>query len=362
MRDQTSLRRSHQVITARSRKPIYIVTAIVLLFCLLTSFVVYRLNTVTVIEDGKTVTKFTTVKSSEQDLIAQSGIKVTENDAVSLTWDNRSATLKIDHAFPIEIECGEEKLTIMATVNDTVETALKNAGIQYSADDGLSADPKSKVSKDTKLSLSYRTRKSITVKETIEYDVETKKTDKLYVGETQIEQKGKNGECEMTYSVLYENGEEISRTLEQKTVTAKPRTCIKLIGTKQKKTVQEKSETKQSSGSSKNITGKKVSDERLANAKVLIAEATAYTHGSTGGDITCFGIRPYRGIVAVDPDVIPLGTEMYITSLDGSYVYGYCVAGDTGGGMKGNRIDLFMDTGAECNTFGRQMMKVCILK
>jgi len=68
-----------------------------------------------------------------------------------------------------------------------------------------------------------------------------------------------------------------------------------------------------------------------------------------------------RGVVAVDPKVIPLGTKLYIESPDGSYVYGCAVAGDTGGAIKGNRIDLFMDTYSECMQFGRRTMNVYIL-
>ncbi|MEG2570833.1 MAG: 3D domain-containing protein, partial [Clostridia bacterium] len=68
------------------------------------------------------------------------------------------------------------------------------------------------------------------------------------------------------------------------------------------------------------------------------------------------------GLIAVDPRVIPLGTRLYITSMDGKrWVYGYAVAADTGGAIKGNKIDLFFNTEAECYDFGRQKAKVYIL-
>jgi 3D (Asp-Asp-Asp) domain-containing protein len=53
---------------------------------------------------------------------------------------------------------------------------------------------------------------------------------------------------------------------------------------------------------------------------------------------------------------------MYIESADGSFVYGYAVAGDTGGKIKGNRIDLYMDTRSECLNFGVRNLKVYILE
>lgn len=82
-------------------------------------------------------------------------------------------------------------------------------------------------------------------------------------------------------------------------------------------------------------------------------EATAYTWT---GNRTATGTWPSRGTVAVDPRVIPLGTELYI---DG---YGPGTATDTGGAIKGNRIDLYMDTEAECGEFGRRDVKVRFLE
>ena len=58
------------------------------------------------------------------------------------------------------------------------------------------------------------------------------------------------------------------------------------------------------------------------------------------------------GTIAVDPTVIPLRTQVYVTSRDGSWVYGRAIAEDTGKGIKGNIIDLFFDTYVECITFG----------
>ena len=75
-----------------------------------------------------------------------------------------------------------------------------------------------------------------------------------------------------------------------------------------------------------------------------------------GGLITVVGALPApaprgaRGCVAVDKSVIPLGTTMFITS--GSYTYGMAHAEDTG--VRGAKIDLFMDTYDECIQFGRR--------
>ena len=84
--------------------------------------------------------------------------------------------------------------------------------------------------------------------------------------------------------------------------------------------------------------------------------ATAYT----GGGLTAMGIKPVRdpnglSTVSVDPNVIPLGSKVYI---DG---YGYAIASDTGGAIKGNKIDLYMNSLQDCYAFGRQSVTVSIV-
>lgn len=93
---------------------------------------------------------------------------------------------------------------------------------------------------------------------------------------------------------------------------------------------------------------------------VLTVSATAYScEGRTG--YTYSGTVARVGAIAVDPKVIPLGTKMYVVSNDGQYVYGYCVAEDIGGGIKGNKIDLYFDTFDECWQFGVRTCTVYIL-
>lgn len=87
----------------------------------------------------------------------------------------------------------------------------------------------------------------------------------------------------------------------------------------------------------------------------IIAESTAYTWGGGASGNTSLGLTPKRGIIAVDPRRIPYYTKMYIPG------YGYAMAGDTGGAINGHRIDLFMDSLAECYQWGRREVEVYIL-
>ena len=72
-------------------------------------------------------------------------------------------------------------------------------------------------------------------------------------------------------------------------------------------------------------------------------------------------MRTQRGIIAVDPKVIPLGTRVYVQSLDGKPDYGYALAADTGGNIKGNTIDMWVPTYAEAAQNGVRRMRVYIL-
>ena len=86
--------------------------------------------------------------------------------------------------------------------------------------------------------------------------------------------------------------------------------------------------------------------------------ATAYSAFKKGGGygITASGRTAKYGVVAVDPKVIPLGTNLYVEG------YGYAIAADTGGAIKGNKIDLcFEKPNSELMAFGRQTVTVYIL-
>lgn len=98
---------------------------------------------------------------------------------------------------------------------------------------------------------------------------------------------------------------------------------------------------------------------------VLECTATAYDpspeeNGGWGG-MSATGVPLQPGIIAVDPKVIPLGSKVYIEALDGSWTYGYALAADTGGAIKGNRVDLLFLTKGECYDFGRRQCRVYVL-
>lgn len=95
----------------------------------------------------------------------------------------------------------------------------------------------------------------------------------------------------------------------------------------------------------------------FTRGKVVTMESTAYlpTDGS-GHGITASGRRAEYGVVAVDPRVIPLGSLVFVEG------YGLAIAADTGGAIKGNKIDVCMHDRREAMQWGRRKVKVHIFR
>ncbi|WP_372996982.1 3D domain-containing protein [Lutispora sp.] len=189
-------------------------------------------------------------------------------------------------------------------------------------------------------------------KSKVPYEVERKANSKLGRGETRVVKEGKNGTVKKSYRVVYRDGEEVSRTLISKEVVAEPVSKVVEYGT-----------------SSILVTSR---GDKLRYKKCIVMSATAYdnSYESTGKHpghpeygITASGIRTRKGIVAVDPRVIKLGTRLYVESLDGKVPdYGLSLAADTGGAIKGNKVDLYFETKEQVDFWGRRPVKVYVLE
>lgn len=146
---------------------------------------------------------------------------------------------------------------------------------------------------------------------------------------------GKPGLKKVRYEVVNRSGKEEKRVLGEK-IIRKPVARIVLVGT------------------GRNLASRG-GVERVR--KVLVMEATAYCAGYDGVDrVTATGRRAEVGIAAVDDRVIKLGTLLYVEG------YGLALAADRGRAIKGNRIDLFMESYAEAKRWGRRKVRVFILE
>lgn len=105
------------------------------------------------------------------------------------------------------------------------------------------------------------------------------------------------------------------------------------------------------------LRGKTEPNRGNAHGRALYLDASAYSAFDPGnGAHTSTGRLVKKGVVAVDPDIIPLGTKLYIPG------YGDAVAADVGSGIRGNRIDIAFDTHEEALSFGRQSVTVFVLE
>lgn len=260
-------------------------------------------------------------------------IKVMRSGTVNVIADGSSKAVEVRH-------------------DDTVAQVLDRAMITVDEDDEVSVAKDSIVQYGSNITVARIAVTEETKIVEIPYEKQVKKNKNKYVGQDTVLQKGKNGSKEQVVEIKTRDGVVVSETVMKETVIEQPIDRITEKGTKVSPNV---------IGASGTITSR---DGALRYSKVLEVTATAYSaEEHYTNQWTASGARARVGLIAVDPRVIPLGTRMYITSSDGkSWVYGYAVAADTGGAIKGNKIDLYFNTVRECNNFGRRKAKVYILE
>ena len=164
--------------------------------------------------------------------------------------------------------------------------------------------------------------------------VQYERVDTLPKGEEKVLQEGTVGLDEVEEEIHYKQGDVIdTKELQRKTITPMQPKVVQ-VGTREVE----------------------VSRSYDRVREVITMEATAYLPTDGGGDgITATGIRARHGVVAVDPNVIPLGTRVYIPG------YGEAIAADTGGDIIGNRIDVVLEDYGSAMQFGRRTVDVYIL-
>lgn len=180
----------------------------------------------------------------------------------------------------------------------------------------------------------------------------------LPVGTEKVVQEGADGVRTSIYEVIWSGGEEISRQFVEELESTAVNRVIE-YGTGAVETRAAIASVSKNADGSGTLTLTDGSTLNFSGVKSMTA--TAYTAGHGGADYTtATGTLVDMGTVAVDKNVIPLGTKLYIVAADGSVVYGTAVAEDTG--VRGNIIDLYYDTYQQCINFGRRTCNVYILK
>ena len=268
------------------------------------------------------------------------------------TTTTTTATTTTTVTYRVEVTADGETHTAHV-LGGTVAEAVAAADVTLGEWDTLSVDGEMSITSDMAVKVTRVRLEIYTQSETVPYELLIERDKTQEWGYETVKQNGKNGEKQVTYCARYEDGELVSTEATASSITRQPTDEILVKGTKPLY-----NRTIEVGG----ITLELDEKGQPKNYKALHSgSATAYTAPAGAG--TSIGMKAQEGVVAVDPDLIPYRSKLYIVSADGKFVYGYAVAGDTGGAAMNGHIvvDVFYDTYEECVMFGRRDMNVYVI-
>ena len=187
--------------------------------------------------DGKDTNEWTNANTVGQAL-ADLGV-----DAKGADLNAKASQRLKDEGNDIDVTTSKD-LTVVADGKDhkvsaavgTAKEALKDTGVKLDKDDFLSVPMSAEVSDGQVLTVNRVKNDTVKDKQAIKAEVETKKSDSLYEGETKVEAEGKDGEKQVTYKVKTINGEEVKKEKKDEKVLSEPKTKVVVQGTKKKET------------------------------------------------------------------------------------------------------------------------------
>lgn len=335
-----------------------ITIALALLFLLVLATSVYFLNQTKYIRIviGEQRRYITTKKNTVKDILLENKVKISEYDKVmpSLKTEIKDGSkITIEKSKKITLTLKDVKETANTT-EKTVESFLKKRlGLKTLNGYKINYSLSHKITSNMNLVVKQILIKNINKSEALSYKVEKKPDSNMLKGTYKVIVKGQNGKVIKYYENTYEDNKLTNTKYVSQKIVQKPINSLICYGTKLPYTTNR-------GGYGPALSNNSITME--ATAYTASYEDTGKTSGSPDYGITATGTRAKVGTVAVDPRVIPLGTKLYIKSLDGSKDYGYATAEDTGGAIKGNRIDLYYNSEDSCNYFGRRNVRVYIVK
>lgn len=285
-----------------------------------------------------------TTENVVKNILEEANIEVTEQDLVSQSLNTEvGADNKIDiqKAFQLTLVDGLEKRQVWST-STTVANFLKQQEIQLNEFDRVEKDLEHVITPNDKIAVVRVEKVTDVVEESVDFAIEKKNDSSLLKGKEKIVTEGKKGTVERTYAIVKENGKVLSKQIAAEKVLEKPKTQVVSVGTKVVTASVSRSNGEPASG------------------KEFYVEATAYTPYCAGcSGISAVGVNlranPDLKLIAVDPRVIPLGSKVWVEG------YGYAVAGDTGGAIKGNKIDILVPTKSQAYSWGRKQVRIKVL-
>jgi uncharacterized protein YabE (DUF348 family) len=305
---------------------------------------------ITITVDGKQQTIDTTADQVSE-VLKEAKIKVSEHDKLSPELNAKvgsDSNIAIEKAFQVTLIDGTNEKKIWST-STTVADFLKQQEIKMNKFDRVKHKMEDVVIPNDVIQVVRVEKVTDVVEAKTNFAVETRKDKDLLKGKEKVVQEGKKGLTKSTFEITSENGKAISRVLKNEEVVSSPTKKVIAVGTKVV-----------TASVSRGTTKSKSSTDGPSGGKEFYVSATAYTANCNGcSGITATGINlkanPSLKVIAVDPSVIPLGSKVWVEG------YGYAIAGDTGGAIKGKKIDLFMASTDKAYGFGRKQVKIKIL-
>lgn len=328
-------------------------TFIMMLLIMTLSIAIQSMRKTLVVDiDGKE-TKIITYRSDLKSSLMRNDITLGPKDKISPSIDSTikdGDKINIKRAVNVDVIVDGEERKI-ATTEDSVAKLLLSEGITLEEKDKIVPDVTEGVTNGMKIEITRVNHQIVKEMKQIDFSTEIKKDDNLEKGKNKVMQEGVPGEREISIKVIYENGKEIAREIIGDIVTKQPVNKILLQGNMSVFTFSRGGST-------------------VTSSKVFSMRATAYEPRTSGSkkragqghiEYTASGTIAKRNpegysTIAVDPKVIPLGTKVYVEG------YGYAIAEDTGGAIKGNKIDVFFNTYSEVMNWGVKNVKVYIIK
>ena len=312
-------------------------------------------------DEGK-FKKVVTVSGTVGDALEKSGIKLKDGDKLSVNKSvlvTENTRVDINRAFTVTLISDGRKQKLRTT-ECTVEEFLKNAGVRVGEDDIVTPKLTKKLTKETKVQVKRVTYKETKKTVAIKYETEVEYDDSMYEEQYKIKREGKDGKQVNYYKEKYVDGKYVSRELVKKEVRKDPVSKIVVWGSRPslyggnvaKRVISELTPPYRIDMDENN--------RPIKYKKKIVGKATAYCTGT----VTSTGRRAQPGVVAVDPNEIPYGSKLYIVSSDNRYVYGYAIAGDTGGFIYNSDtvVDLYIRGYSAAKQFGRRTVEIYILE
>ncbi len=286
------------------------------------SITVRRAVPLTVLEDGHSLSLRSTEPTlalalKENAILLGPGDLVRPDPETPLT---AGLSAEVDHAAKVTISL-PEGATVVYSRAKTVGDALDEAGIGLTPLDEVWPARDEPLSPDMQVEVIRVTVGSVVDREDIPYRTVFRGDPALAWGDSRRVE-GQPGVHASEYQVTYENGQETGRVLVRDWVEQEPQDAAVYYSAA-------------SNSSAAGIPdGMQVVEVKHVYATWYDPASAGKPRSSPGYGYTSTGVQVTRGIVAVDPSVIPYGTKMFIPG------YGFAVAADCGGGVKGNMIDL----------------------